>query len=316
MRLPSFRQLQYLVALVDLNHFGQAAQRCHVTQSTLSAGIAELESVLEAQLIERTKRRVRVTPLGEEIADKARTVLDAVTDIAETARSADAPLSGRFRMGVIPTIGPYVLPRVLAQLRKAYPDLRLYLQEAQTEALIAALRRGELETAFIAMPYDIGDLAHLSLGADPLWVVFPQAHPLAKAKAVAPEDLDGEELLMLEDGHCLRDHAQAACRLQGVRAAGGFQSSSLYTLVEMVANGLGVTFVPEIAITTGLLKGSAVRACPLTPGSAPRELTLVWRKSFRRENDLAALATYMRGQMASLRMSRADPGSLTQGHKE
>lgn len=304
MRLPSVRQLQYLVAVVDLGHFGQAAERCHVTQSTLSAGVAELESLLEAQLIERTKRRVRVTSLGDEIARRSRDVLDAVADIAETARAADAPLSGRLRMGVIPTIGPYVLPRVLAQLRKAYPELRLYLQEAQTAALIAQLRRGELETALIALPYDISDLESLALGSDPLWLVLPDGHPLLKSKVITPDALANEDLLMLEDGHCLRDHALTACRLQGVRAAGGFQSSSLYTLVEMVANGLGVTFVPEIAITAGLLKGSAVQVRPLAADSAPRELALVWRKSYRRENDLAALATYMRGQIASLRMSR------------
>jgi len=301
MALPTIRQLQYLVAVVDLNHFGRAAERCHVTQSTLSAGIAELESLLRTQLFERTKRRVQVTPLGEEIAEKARAVLDGAADIAETARSAEAPLSGRFRMGVIPTIGPYVLPRMLARMRKAYPDLRLYLREAQTETLLGQLRRGELETALIALPYEIGDLAGLSLGSDPLWAVLPKGHSLARAKALSPGELAGEELLLLEDGHCLRDHALAAFSLQGVRAAGGFRSASLYTLVEMVANGLGVTFVPAIAVTAGLLKGSAVEACPLNPESPPRELALVWRKAFRREGDLAALATFMRGELAARR---------------
>lgn len=304
MHLPTIRQLQYFVAVVDLNHFGQAAERCNVTQSTLSAGIAELENLLQAQLIERTKRRVQITPLGEEIAEKARALLDSAVDIAETARAAQAPLSGRFRMGVIPTIGPFVLPRVLARLRRAYPDLRLYLREGQTESLIGQLRRGELETALIALPYDIGDLESLLLGPDPLWVVLPEGHPLAQATAVSPGDLGSEELLLLEDGHCLRDHALAACSLKGLRRAGGFQSASLYTLVEMVANGLGVTFVPEIAITAGLVKNAAVEVRPLTPDSPPRELALVWRKSFRREGDLAALATYMRGQLASLRIRR------------
>ncbi len=288
--------------MVDLNHFGRAAERCHVTQSTLSAGVAELESLLGTQLLERTKRRVRVTPPGEEIAKKARGVLDGAAEIAEIARAAEAPLSGRFRMGVIPTIGPYVLPRVLARLRKAYPDLRLYLREAQTEPLIGQLRRGELETALLALPYETGDLAGLSLGIDPLWAVVPKGHPLAQAKALTPGDLASEELLMLEDGHCLRDHALAACSLQGVHAAGGFQSASLYTLVEMVANGLGVTFVPEIAVTAGLLKGSAVEARPLTSDSPPRELALVWRKSIRREGDLSALATCMRGELAGRRI--------------
>ena len=179
MHLPTVRQLQYLVAVVDLNHFGQAAERCHVTQSTLSAGIAELENLLQVQLIERTRRRVQVTPLGAEIAQKARAVLDGATDIAEAARTAQAPLSGRFRMGVIPTIGPFVLPRVLGGLRKAYPDLRLYLREEQTAPLIDRLRRGELEVALIALPYDIGDLESLSLGPDPLWAVLPRGHPLA-----------------------------------------------------------------------------------------------------------------------------------------
>ncbi len=304
MILPTIRQLQYLVAVVDLNHFGQAAERCHVTQSTLSAGIAELENLLQAQLIERTRRRVQVTPLGAEIAEKARALLDGAADIAETARAAEAPLSGRFRMGVIPTVGPFVLPRVLGGLRKAYPDLRLYLREEQTAPLIDRLRRGELEVALIALPYDIGDLASLSLGPDPLWAVLPKGHPLAQAKAVAPGNLPVDELLLLEDGHCLREHALAACSLQGLRAAGGYTSTSLYTLVEMAANGLGITFVPEVAITAGLLKGSAVELRPLAPGGPPRDLALVWRKSFRRDADLAALAAYMRGRMAALRRKR------------
>jgi LysR family hydrogen peroxide-inducible transcriptional activator len=274
MHPPTIRQLQYLVAVVKLNHFGQAAERCHVTQSTLSAGIAELENQLQAQLIERTKRRVRVTLLGEEIAEKARALLAMAADITEIARAAEAPLNGRFRMGVIPTIGPFVLPRILAKLRKAYPGLGLYLREGQT------------------------------LGPDPLWAVLPRSHPLAMARAVSAGDLAGEELLLLEDGHCLRDHALAACGLNGRRGAGGFQSTSLYTLVEMVANGLGVTFVPEIAITAGLVKNAAVEVRPLAGDSPPRELALVWRKSFRREGDLAALATYIRGQLAALRTQR------------
>jgi len=304
MILPTIRQLQYLVAVVDLSHFGRAAERCHVTQSTLSAGIAELENLLQASLVERTRRRVRITPLGEEIAEKARALLDAAADIAETARTAEAPLSGRFRLGVIPTIAPYVLPRVLVGLGKAYPDLRLYLREGQTAPLIDELRRGDLETALIALPYETGDLEILTLGADPLWVVLPKTHPLASAKTVSPDDVATEELLLLEDGHCLRDHALAACRFVRSRGAGDFQSASLYTLVEMAANGLGITFVPEIAITAGLQKSSAVAARPLHPNSQQRELALCWRKSYRREGDLAALGAYMRGRLAAMRVAR------------
>jgi len=301
MHLPTVRQLQYLVAVADLLHFGQAAERCHVTQSTLSAGIVELEGMLRAQLIERTRRRVALTPLGEEITGKARALLDAATDIAETARVAEAPLSGRFRMGAIPTIGPYVLPRVLAGLRRAYPRLRLYLREARTAELLDDLRRGELEAALIALPYDIAGLESLSLGDDPLFAVMPRDHPLSKLKAVATADLPAEELMLLEDGHCLREHALAACGLTAPRRAGAFQGTSLYTLVEMVANGLGITFVPGIAVAAGLLRNAPVVARPLSAGAPHRRIALVWRRSFRREDDVAALATYMRGRMAALR---------------
>ncbi|NQV20612.1 MAG: hydrogen peroxide-inducible genes activator [Rhodospirillales bacterium] len=304
MILPTFRQLQYLVAVVDLGHFGHAAERCHVTQSTLSAGIRELETALQAELIERTRRSVKPTPLGLEIAEKGRALLDGARDIAEMAQSEMAPLSGRMRLGVIPTIGPFVLPRVLGGLRTAYPDLRLYLREDQTEDALGQLRRGELEAALIALPYDTEDFVTLALGKDPFWVALPAGHTLADRKVIAAEDLPADELLLLEEGHCLRDHALAACNLRSRRHGGAFEGTSLYTLVEMVANGLGITFVPEVALSAGLGDRDDVVFRPLPPAGPMRTLALVWRRSFRREDDIAALATYLLGAMAGLRAKR------------
>ena len=306
MILPTLRQLQYLVAVVDLRHFGQAADRCLVTQSTLSAGIRELENLLQVTLIERTKRRVMPTPLGEAIADKARVVLAGAQDIAETARGGEDPLTGRFRFGVIPTIGPFVLPRVLGGLRAAYPALHLFLREDQTAHLLDQLRRGEQDAVLLALPYDLGeDLEVMALGADPFWVAVPKDHPLAAAdiKTVCAADIDPDELLLLEDGHCLRDHALAACHLR-TAAAGRFQATSLYTLIEMVANGLGVTFLPEIALAAGMNRNPDVVMKPLTKDSPARHLGLVWRRSFVRDGDVAALGTYLKGRLGAVRVKR------------
>ena len=306
MILPTLRQLEYLVAVVDLRHFGRAAERCHATQSTLSAGLRDLEAALGVQLIERTKRKVLPTPLGEAVADQARQLLDGAAELVETAQGGGEPLTGRFRLGVIPTIGPFLLPRVLAGLRHAYPELKLFLREEHTQPLLDRLRRGDLEAALIALPYDVSAFDSIGLGADPLWLAAPKDHPLIRAKraTVAAVDIPPEEMLLLEDGHCLRDHALAACHLP--RPPGGevFQATSLYTLVEMVANGLGVTFLPEIALSAGLVKGTAVALKPLDRDSPPRTLGLVWRRGFHREGDVAALGAYLKGRLAGLKVRR------------
>jgi LysR family hydrogen peroxide-inducible transcriptional activator len=304
--LPSLRQLKYLVALVELRHFGRAAERCFVTQSTLSASLRDLEALLGARLVERTKRKVLPTPLGETIAEQARALLAAAEVIVETARAGGEPLSGRFRLGVIPTIGPFVLPRVLHGLRLAYPALRMYLREDQTRPLLERLRKGALEAAIIALPYDVSDLEVISLGADPLWLAAHPDHPLIRArrKTVASAEVAADEVLLLEDGHCFRDHALAACRLGQRSGREEYQATSLYTLVEMAANGLGVTFLPEIAISAGLVKGADVALKPLAKDSPARHLGLVWRKTFQREGDVAALGAYLRGRMAGLRAAR------------
>ena len=272
MYLPTIRQLEYLTALVETEHFGRAAERCFVTQSTLSAGIKELETLLGAELVERTRRTVRPTALGLEIATKARDVLDGAREIAEMAGAASNPLTGELKLGVIPTIGPFVLPRVLGGLRKAYPDLKLILSEDQTAHALDKLARGALDVALIALPYDVKEFDAYSLGRDRFWVALPKDHSLAKRKVLKIDDLDPNDLLLLDDGHCLRDHALAACHLSGRAAQGGFGSNSLYTLMEMVANGLGVPLLPEIAMTSGLGKSAAIALRPLKTSGAGREL--------------------------------------------
>jgi len=313
MYLPTLRQLEYLVALVELGHFGRAAERCHATQSTLSAGLKELETLLGAELIERTRRSVRPTALGLDIADKARAVLDGAREISEAAGAAASPLSGQIRLGVIPTIGPFVLPRVLAGLRQAYPDLQLLLSEGQTADVLEQLTRGALDVAIIALPYDVHDFATMGLGRDAFWVAMPKDHALAKRQRIKPEHLDPDELLLLDDGHCLRDHALSACHFAANRIRGGFGTNSLYTLVEMVANGLGVTLLPERALSAGLAKPSTLELRPLYRGDAGRELALVWRKSYKRDTDIAALGAYLRGRMAGLRVKRVKQPSVKRG---
>ena len=302
----TLRQLQYLVAVVELRHFGKAAERCHVTQSTLSSGLKDLEHALDVTLVERTKRRVLPTPLGETVAAQARAVLARTSAIAETVKAQAAPLTGPLRLGVIPTVGPFVLPRVLRGLRCAYPELKLYLREGQTRFVLDQLNAGELEAAIIALPYDVSDFATMDLGRDPLWLAGPVDHPMTTTRrsTVSSTDFSAEEMLLLEDGHCLREHALDACRLRAASPLESFQATSLYTLIEMVANGLGVTFVPEIALSAGLARRNDVAIKPLAKDAPARRIALVWRRSFHRDGDIAAFGAYLKGSMAKLRVRR------------
>ena len=304
--LPTLRQLQYLVAVVDLRHFGQAAERCFVTQSTLSAGLKDLEEALQATLVERTKRTVLPTPLGEAIATQARQLLAGAEALTATARASHAPLAGRMRLGVIPTIGPFVLPQVLGGLCEAYPEFTLHFREDRTRPLLDGLDAGDLEAALIALPFDVTGYRVMDLGADALWLAAPTDHRLMRARraTISPTDLTAEEALLLADGHCLRDHALAALSPCVAPGPDGFQASSLYTLVEMVAHGLGVTVVPEIALSAGLVRNNRVAVKPLAAACPARRLALVWRASYGREDDVAALGTYLKGRMAGLRVKR------------
>ena len=290
---PTPKQLQYLVALRAHGHFGKAAESCFVTQSTLSAGLRELETLLGTTLVERTRRVVRFTPLGLRIADKAVRVLRESEELADMARAEGQPLTGELRMGVIPTIAPFLLPTTLPVLRTRFPRLRLFLREDTSQAACAALHRGLLDCILLAMPYACGEVDMVDLFDDALLVAFPFGEAPAGG-AVEAGAIDEARLLLLEDGHCLKDHALAACNRPELRAGATMMGTSLHTLVQMVDNGLGLTFIPQMAVTAGLLDGTRITALPLAADHGSRRIALAWRKSSPREEEFKLLAAALR----------------------
>src|SRR5215217_3716384 len=291
--LPTVKQLQYLVALRRFGHFGRAADACFVTQSTLSAGLRELENLLGVTLVERTRRVVRFTALGEKVADKAVRVLRESEELADLARAEGQPLTGELRMGVIPTIAPFLLPAMLPRLRREWPSLKLFLREEASQAACDALHRGQLDCVLLAMPYACGEVDIAYLFDDPLFVAFPAGEAPA-AGAVEPSAIDETRLLLLEDGHCLKDHALSACNRPELRAEATMMGTSLHTLVQMVDNGLGQTFVPAMAIESGILEGTGIVARPLRSNYNYRRIALTWRKSSPREEEFGMLAGTLR----------------------
>jgi LysR family hydrogen peroxide-inducible transcriptional activator len=297
--LPTIKQLQYLVALRQHGHFGKAAEACFVTQSTLSAGLRELETLLNMTLVERTRRVVRFTALGEKIADKALRVLRETEELAEMARAEGQPLHGELRMGVIPTIAPFLLPAMLPRLRREWPELKLYLREETSQAACEALHRGQLDCVLLALPYPCGDIDSAPLFDDPLFVAFPRGEAPAGAK-VEVDAIDEKRMLLLEDGHCLKDHALSACNRPDLRAHAAMMGTSLHTLVQMVDNGLGVTFIPAMAIDAGILENTQVDAKPLRADHGYRRIALIWRRSSPRESEFRLLAQALRQIMLEL----------------
>lgn len=305
MYLPSPQQLRYLVTLADLGHFGRAAAACAVTQSTLSAGIIALERQLDAPLLDRagTKRPI-FTPLGRAVVARAGAALAALEAVAEVAVAGRDPLSGPLRLGLIPTIGPFLLPRLMPALRLAFPRLRLWLREDQTDRLLAALDAGRLDLLLLALPCACGTAEVMAIADDPFIAVLPAGHRLAARVRVPVAALAAERPLLLEDGHCLRAQAADACGLPPGTAPGeeGFAATSLHTLVQMVASGLGVSLLPRLAVEGGVLAGlldrppgSAVELRPLDaaePGDPPpgRTLALAWRGRSPRAAEFRGLA--------------------------
>ncbi len=290
---PTIKQLQYLVALRSHGHFGRAAEASFVTQSTLSAGLRELETLLGVTLVERTRRVVRFTALGEKVADKAVRVLREAEELAELARAEGQPLHGELRMGVIPTIAPFLLPAMLPRLRDEWPSLKLYLREETSQAACEALHRGQLDCVLLALPFACGEIDSVALFDDPLFVAFPRGEAPA-GEAVDIAAIDENRMLLLEDGHCLKDHALSACNRPDLRAHAAMMGTSLHTLVQMVANGLGVTFIPAMAIDAGILDGTNVDARPLGSDHGFRRIALIWRRLSPREGEFQLLGTALR----------------------
>lgn len=296
--LPTLRQLQYLKLLAEHGSFSRAAEAAHVTQPTLSAGIAELERILGAPVVDRARSGVILTAAGQEAERRAREILAQTEDLMQAAQGAGQPLSGRFRLGVIPTIAPFMLPKALPVLRRRYPGLRLFLREDLTSRLVAALKTGALDAALIALPYDMTGLAWEHVEDDELLAATPENHPLSREARVRPEAMDGDDLILLEDGHCLRDHAMAACGLTPPRAGAeeGFAATSLPTLVQMVGSGLGVSFVPAMAVKAGLMDHVSVAVRPLLMAEHPsREIVVAWRAGSSRAREGRLLAETLKG---------------------
>lgn len=292
--LPTLRQLQYLKLLAEHGSFSRAAEAAYVTQPTLSSGIAELEKILGAAVVDRNRAGVILTAAGEEAVKRAEAILTQADDLVQAARIADRPLAGRFRLGVIPTIAPFLLPKVLPVLRRRYPALKLYLREDQTGRLITALKSGALDAALIALPYDMSGLEWAHVGHDELLAAFPANHPLSRFAKVRPEGLVGDDLILLEDGHCLRDHALAACRIELPKGQDGpMAATSLPTLVQMVGSGLGVSFLPAMAVEAGLADQAALAVRPLDADHPSREIVVCWRAASSRAGEGRLMAEAM-----------------------
>ena len=295
--LPTIRQLQYLKLLAEQGAFGKAADAAHVTQPTLSAGIQELERTLGAPVVDRARTGVILTPVGEEALRRATVILNEAEELVEAAKNAGQPLTGRFRLGVIPTIAPFLLPGALPLLRQKFPKLRLFLREDLTQRLIVELKAGRLDAALIALPFDMTGLEWAHVADDELLAALPADHPLAKLASASPEALEQENMILLEDGHCLREHALSACKLNPPRAGLGeepFAATSLPTLVQMVGSGLGVTFLPQMAVSAGLADGAHVAIRPIDAERPAREIVVAWRAGSNRRAEGKLLADVLK----------------------
>lgn len=292
-QVPSLKQLEYLVSLDDTKHFGNASRQCHVTPSTLSAGIRELEAFLGVSLAERTKRMVLMTPQGAEIARRARFLLRDAEYIMSYAQGQLEASKVEMHLGVIPSVGPFLLPRILPALRDKFPDMKLYLREEKTLDLLSKLRSGKIDLALLALPFETEELCVESLMDDPYHFVCHPDHPLAKRKRIHSIDLADTSLMLLEEGHCLRDHVLEACRLEKSAIRSEFEATSLHTLVQMVSAGLGVTLLPEIAIQAHFTAGMNVCVIPVVPKQS-REIGLVWRSTSPYVDRFVSMTDFLR----------------------
>jgi LysR family transcriptional regulator, hydrogen peroxide-inducible genes activator len=302
----NLRDLRYLVALADLRHFGRAAAACFVSQPTLSTQIRKLEEELDVLLIERAPRRVMLTPAGHDIAERARRILADVEQLKETARRAHDPEAGTVRIGLFPTIAPYLLPHVVPRLRERFPKLELLLVEEKTETLLRLLREGRLDAGVLALPLHDDQLHIEPLFEEPFVLAVPESHPLAAARALTIDQLADQSLLLLEDGHCLRDQALDVCQLAGAGERPGFRATSLETLRQMVAANAGITLLPILSVQPPVARSGNIRLVPFAAPPPSRKLAMVWRRSSAMAGFLTALAAEFRALPPRL----LDPAAL------
>ncbi len=275
----NIRALQYFVKLAELQHFSRAAEACFVSQPTLSTQIMKLEEELGVQLVERIPRKVKLTPVGEEIATRARHVLRDIDQIRMTARRSRDPETGSLRLGIFPTLAPYLLPHVVPGIRQRFPELKLQLFEEKTGDILRLLDNGELDAALLALPLDDDGLEVEILFEEPFMLAMPRTHSLAGKTDIRLDDLDGHELLLLADGHCLRDHALEVCALAGARERVDFHATSMETLRQMVAADAGITLMPILAVKPPIAITDNMVLRPFCKPAPSRTIALVWRRS-------------------------------------
>lgn len=288
MKLPTIKQLRYFIALEKHQHFGNAAKACFVSQSAFSVAIKELETQLGAQLVDRTNKSVTITRTGREIANHARLCLRDIEYLAELAHSDQKPLTGRLNLGVIPTIAPFVLPKLLPDLREQFPELKLYLREDTTRKLHNLLIEGELDLILIALPFKLSNVEIMPLYKDQFSLACHKNSKLIDPENYSLAKLPKESVLLLEDGHCLRDHALSACKIRNQDTVSRFAASSLLTLVSMIDSDIGITYLTEMAKDSSLLNHTDIKTYPLDEKSY-REIGLAWRKGSAREEEFRIL---------------------------
>ena len=292
MNYPTVKQLRYFIALVEKNHFGKAANACFVSQSAFSVAIKELENTLNGRLVDRTNKSVTVTNLGREAYKQAKLVMSELSRLVDISHGNQEPFKGKLSLGIIPTIAPFLLSKFLFKLQKQYPDLELYLYEGMTLELYDKLMKGDLDVILMALPYPLKNVEYLSLFKDKFSLAYQQQSKWIKFKdkSALPED---ESVLLLEDGHCMREHALSACQLQSFDKVSQYAASSLLTLVEMVKSDVGITYLPEMSLNSHLIQNSNLIIESLDDNSY-REIGLVWRKESARSKEFNMLGDFIK----------------------
>ena len=303
MRLPSLKHLHYLINVHKYQHFGEAAKACFVSQSTLSSGIAALEGLLGVRLIERNNKKILFTPLAEKVVQQAQQIMLGVEELTEQAQSFSRPFGGTLKLGVIPTIAPFLIPQILMMIKQGFPELKVFVREAQSDVVLRQLNEGELDLVLLALPYPSTGVVMKSFYDDHFYFAQhkdSQLNTEVKTESLAPDysNLADNSLLLLEDGHCLREHALSACHLKRTEKINSFSASSLHTLVQMVNNDLGVTFLPEMAITSGILENTDIEISPLSDTNHDyREIGFAWRIQSNRTEEFEQLFTLVKKQI-------------------
>ena len=290
MQLPTLRQLEYFAGIVDHGSFRAAAEACFVTQPALSSQIQQLERILGVRLFERDGRRVRLSQAGSRLLPRARLTLESATDLVAEAQAQGEPLAGPLRLGVIPTVAPYLLPGLAPEAHRRYPELRLLLHEGQTHDLVEQLNDHQLDLLLLALDVELEGAEEFFLFDDPFVLAVPKGHALAKRRTVSRADLDGLDLLLLEDGHCLREHAFAACSIDPNQEIDDFRATSMNTLVHMVASGIGATLLPQMAVQNELSEFHGITIVSFEEPQPSRRIGLVWRNSSPRKEEFHLMA--------------------------